>query len=131
MAPRSPHAGAMHVHLRREHWTSVAVRRGFESLVLRRGSNRPMSDVSLRGRCQEGYCYGADQVMKRSFADEEGKMATFLSEGGEPLRCEVAEASGHRGSGRSRAIVAKNSASCALPWALEWNERAVKKRSLR
>lgn len=36
--------------------------------------------VSLRDQCQEDYFYGADQIMEKSFADEEAKMATFFGD---------------------------------------------------
>jgi hypothetical protein len=36
--------------------------------------------VSLRDQCQEDYFYGADQIMEKSFADEEAMMATFFGD---------------------------------------------------
>ena len=68
---------------KRQHYVPRMILRNFSkdgkriSLVV---DGKRIDDVSLRDQCQEDYFYGADQVMEKSFADGEAKMAAFFGD---------------------------------------------------
>jgi hypothetical protein len=68
---------------KRQHYVPRMILRNFSkdgkrlSLFI---DGKRIDGASLRDQCQEDYFYGADQVMEKSFAEEEGKMATFFAD---------------------------------------------------
>lgn len=68
---------------KRQHYVPRMILRNFSNdrkricLVV---EGRRIDGVSLRDQCQASYFYGADQVMEKSFADEEAKMSAFFGD---------------------------------------------------
>ena len=68
---------------KRQHYVPRMILRNFSedgkriSLVV---NGKRIDKTSLRDQCQEDYFYGADQVIEKSFADEEDKMAAFFGD---------------------------------------------------
>ncbi len=68
---------------KRQHYVPRMILRHFSndgkrtSLVV---DGKRIDEASLRDQCQESYFYGADQVMEKSFADEEARISAFLGD---------------------------------------------------
>ncbi|WP_438033735.1 DUF4238 domain-containing protein [Sorangium sp. So ce204] len=68
---------------KRQHYVPRMILRNFSKNGKRLSlfiDGKRIDRASLRDQCQEDYFYGADQVMEKSFAEEEGKMATFFGD---------------------------------------------------
>lgn len=68
---------------KRQHYVPRMILRNFSedgkriSLVV---NGKRIDNTGLKDQCQEDYFYGADQVMEKSFADEEAKMSAFFGD---------------------------------------------------